>query len=79
MVHARAERGRWRCSTFGHDSQAGTIIHEMAHEVDNRIDDKEELGHGAYGIENVLFYAKYLPWTAVCNAENYGYFAEACE
>ena len=68
----------WAAPVMGFDSQAGVFIHEMAHEVDNKIEEKEVAGHSPYGVENALFYAKYFPWTAVYNADNYEYFAEAC-
>ena len=44
----------------------------------NKIDDKEVAGHSPYGVNNALFYAEKFPWTAVYNADNYTYFAEAC-
>ena len=68
----------WQASTSGFDSQSGVFIHEMAHEVNNKIDDKEVAGHSPYGVNNALFYAEKFPWTAVYNADNYTYFAEAC-
>ena len=39
---------------------------------------QEVAGHSPYGINNAKFYAEKYAWTAVYNADNYAYFAEAC-
>jgi peptidyl-Lys metalloendopeptidase len=61
----------WDATTplVGHDSKAGTIIHELSHLVGGT-------GDKAYGTVNCSALAKSNPGKAVRNADSYEYFAE---
>ncbi len=61
------KQGFWRAKLTGQDSQAGTILHELSHEVENTAD-------YAYWVTDTLKLATDDPDMAVDNADNYEYF-----
>jgi len=59
----------WKAKAKGYDSQPGTIIHELSHELHGTKDHK-------YGLSSSKKLAKTNPQKATTNADNYEHFAE---
>jgi peptidyl-Lys metalloendopeptidase len=59
----------WSAPAVGKDSQAGTVVHEVSHEVWATQDH-------TYGTKNAKQLAMQIPALATDNADNYEYFAE---
>lgn len=77
-ARVRGDFQMWFCNEFfalpanlGHDTQAGSVVHEMTHSIGNTEDIP-----GAYGTAAAANLAIHQPDQAVDNADNYEYFLE---